>query len=118
MSVLAVGFPVLGTDAVAPALGVGDLLFMALVFGVARAHGLPYGRAVLCCVIGTALAGLAAAAFGVAVPALVPIAAALVVGLPAIRRLRPNDRRAAQFSMLIAGAVVLATGARTLLLGH
>ena len=115
LSVLAVWFPVPGSSALAPALGVGDLLFIAVVFGVARAHGLPYARCVLACAFGTALAGLAAAWSGLAVPALVSIAAVLLLVLPAIRKLRRGDRRAARWSMLIASSVAIATVTRTLL---
>ena len=118
LSVLAVGFPVPGTNAVAPALGVGDLLFMALALGVARAHGLPYARTVACCVVGVAVAGLAAGWLGVAIPALLPIAAALVLGLPAVRRLRREDRAAASWTMVIAGSVALASLARGCLLNR
>jgi hypothetical protein len=115
LSVLAVWFPVPGSSALAPALGVGDLLFMALVFGVARAHRLPYLRCAVACAAGTGLAGVAAAWTGLAVPALVPIAAVLVLALPPIRELRRNDRKAAHWSMLIAGTVALASVARALL---
>jgi hypothetical protein len=114
LSVLAVGFPVPGSEAIAPALGVGDLLFIGLALGVARAHGLPYARTVGCCVLGVALAGLAAACLGVAIPALLPIAAALLLGLPVIRRLRREDRAAAKWSMVIAGSVAMASVARGL----
>lgn len=115
LSVLALWFPVAGSSAWAPALGVGDLLFMALAMGVARAHALPYGRCVLACAVGTALAGVAAAFSGLAIPALVPIAAVLVLALPAIRQLRRSDRTVALWSMLIAATLALATLARTLL---
>jgi hypothetical protein len=115
LSVLATWFPVPGSSAISPALGVGDLLFMALIFGVARAHGLPYGRCVLACAGGTALAGAAAAWSGLAVPALVPIAAVVVLALPALWRLRRSDRNAAYWSMLIASSLALATFARSLL---
>ncbi len=115
LSVLAVGFPVPGSEAVAPALGVGDLLFIALVFGVARAHRLPYARTLVLCLLGTAFAGAAAARWSVAVPALVPIAAAVVLGLPAIRQLRPAERRVAWVSILLAGSIALATLVRALL---
>jgi hypothetical protein len=118
LSVLAVWFPIPGSYAVAPALGVGDLLFMALVFGIVRAHRLPYARSVVLCAVGTGLAGLAAARLGVAVPALVPIAAAIVLGLPAVRRLRRSDRTAALLSMLIAGAVAFTALARSLFGPH
>ncbi len=116
LSVLATWFPEPGTHAVGPALGVGDLLFMALVFGVARAHALPYARTICMCLLGTALAGAAAAAFGVAVPALPAIALCVLVGLPAARQLRPVDRKAARWSMIIAGSVAVATIARNFLL--
>jgi len=115
LSVLAVWFPVPGTSALAPALGVGDLLFMALVFGVACAHGLPLVRCVAACAAGTALAGAAAAWTGIAIPALVPIAAVLVLALPPIRQLRRSDRAAARWSMLIASSVALVTVIRALL---
>lgn len=114
LSVLAVGFPVPGSHAVAPALGVGDLLFIALVLGVARAHRLPYARSVALCLLGTAFAGAGAASFGVAVPALVPIAGAIVLGLPSIRKLRKEDRPAARLSMVIAGSIAIAAIARGL----
>jgi hypothetical protein len=109
LSVLATWFPVPGAHALAPALGVGDLLFMALIFGVARTQALPYLRTVCLCILGTVLAGFAAAALGTAIPALLPIAVCVLVGLPAARQLRPSDRRAARWSMLIAGSLALAT---------
>jgi hypothetical protein len=112
LSILAEWFPVPGTRALSPALGVGDLLFMALVFGVAARHGLPYARTVLLAALGTAVAGLAAAWLGVAVPALVPIAAAILLGLPVLRRLRPVDRNAGTWSIIIAASVVVAVVVR------
>jgi hypothetical protein len=114
LSVLATWFPVPGSHAIAPALGVGDLLFMALVFGAAIVHHLPYARAVVLCVLGTAAAGFASAWFGVAVPALVPISAAILLGLPQVRRVRAADRTAATWSMLIAGAVVFGVAVRSI----
>jgi hypothetical protein len=118
LSVLATWFPVPGSTAISPALGIGDLLFMALIFGVARAHHLPYARCLIACVIGTALAGAAAAWSGLAIPALLPIAAVVLLVLPTIRQLRRSDRSAAHWSMLIASSVAFATFARTLLAGH
>lgn len=118
LSVLAVWFPVPGSSALAPALGLGDLLFIALAFGVARAHALPYARCVVACTAGTALAGIAAAYSGLAIPALVPIAAMLVLALPAIRRLRRSDRRAALWSMLIASTVAFTAILRAVLSGR
>jgi hypothetical protein len=116
LSVLATWFPVPGGEALAPALGLGDLLFMGLVLGVARAHGLPYLRCVAACLLGTALAGFAAARFAIAIPALVPIAAAVVLGVPRVRRLKPADRGAARLSMVIAATIALAVCVRSYLL--
>ena len=67
------------------------------------AHG------IFCAIGHGALAGLAAATSGTAIPALLPIAVCVVVGLPAARRLRATDRRAAHWSMIIAGSLALAT---------
>lgn len=118
LSVLAVWFPVPGRLAVAPALGVGDLLFIGLALGVARKHGLPYRRSLLACALGVALAGVAAAWSELAIPALVPIAGLLVVALPEIRQLRTKERRVAHWSMLIASSVAFVTILRALWSGR
>jgi len=118
LSVLATWFPVPGEAALSPALGLGDLLFMGLVFGVARAHGLPYWRCIGACVVGTALAGLAAAWLGIAIPALVPIAAAVVLGVPRVRELKPADRVAARLAMGIALVIASAVCVRGWLFGR
>jgi hypothetical protein len=108
LSLFAVGFPVPGTSAFAPVLGVGDLIFMAIVFGAVAAHRLSVARAALVCALGTAVAGAASAALQTAVPALVPIAAAVVLGIPEARRVRPRDRRAATLAMIVAASVAAA----------
>lgn len=113
LSVAAIWFPVPGSRAVSPALGVGDLLFIAFVLGVASAHHLSYARAIACCAVGVAAAGFGAACLEMPFPALVPIAAAIVVGLPGIRPLRAVDRRAAHWSMWIAASLALASVARS-----
>ncbi|HMI84130.1 MAG TPA: hypothetical protein VK550_08540 [Polyangiaceae bacterium] len=108
LSVVAIAFPVPGTSSVAPALGVGDLIFMAIVFGAVAGHGLSLVRAALLCGVGTAVAGAASAMLNTAVPALVSIAAALVLGLPEARRVRPRERRVASLAMAVAISVALA----------
>lgn len=115
LSALAIWFPVPGTRSIAPALGVGDLLFVALVFAVARQHCLPYSRCVAACLVGTALAGFGSAWLAAPVPALIPISAVLVLGVPGIRRLRSQDRTAAGLSMAIAAGLAFVTVARALL---
>lgn len=107
LAFFAVGFPVPGTRFVAPALGFGDLVFLALVLGVAAAHRLSLARAAACGAAGLAVAGGVAGILGVPVPALLPIGAAVVLGLPEARRLRPEDRRTARISVAISVAVVL-----------
>ena len=107
LSVLATWFPVPGSGAVSPALGIGDLLFIGLVLGVAEVHALPRGRCVGACALGTLLAGGAALWLNVAIPALVPIAAAVVLLVPQVRRVRRADRTATRFSMSVAGAAAL-----------
>jgi hypothetical protein len=107
LAFFAVGFAVPGTRAIAPALGAGDLVFIALVLGVCAAHRISLGRAAACAAAGLAVAGALAARFEAAVPALIPIGAAVVAGLPEARRLRREDRRVATLSVAIAVAVVV-----------
>jgi hypothetical protein len=108
LSVLAITFPVPGTDNMAPALGVGDLVFVAIVFGAVAAHGLSLPRAALLCFVGTSVAGATSAALGTAVPALLPIAAAVVLGIPEARKVRPRERRVASLAMVVAAMVAVA----------
>jgi hypothetical protein len=108
LSVMVISFPVPGEASVAPALGVGDLVFMAIVLGAAAVHGLSVVRTALLCGVGTLIAGAASAALATAVPALLPIGAAVVIGLPAARRVRPQERRVAALAMVIAVSVAAA----------
>ncbi|APR75729.1 Hypothetical protein A7982_01075 [Minicystis rosea] len=107
LAFFALGFPVPGTRLVAPALGFGDLVFLALVLGVAATHAMSLTRTAICGALGLAVAGVVAGALDINVPALVPIGAAVVIGLPEARRLRAEDRRTAQISMAAAVAVVI-----------
>lgn len=107
LSFFAVGFAVPGTRAIAPAVGFGDLVFLALVLGVASAHRISVARAAACGAAGLAIAGALSARLAAPIPALVPIGAAVVVGLPAARRLRAEDRRTATIAVGIAVAVVI-----------
>ncbi len=106
LSYLAIGFPVPGTRAVAPALGAGDLVFLALVLGVAAAHRLSLPRVVLAAAGGLAVAGGLAAYLDAAIPALVPIGAAVVAVVPDARRLRPEDRRTTVIAVAASAAIV------------
>jgi hypothetical protein len=114
LSLVAVQFPVAGTGSFAPVLGVGDLVFVALVLGVAVAHAISLVRVSVAIVIGVALAGVGSAALGAAVPALVPIGAAVVALVPELRRVRPEDRRTTVLAVGVALAVVVGLGLRAL----
>lgn len=107
LSLLAISFPVPSTHAFAPVLGVGDLVFAALALGVAAQHRLSLARMTALVALGVAVAGAMAALFEAAVPALIPMAAAIALGLPAARRLEPRDRRTTRLAAAVAGAVIL-----------
>jgi hypothetical protein len=102
LSVAAIGFPVIGTHAVAPVLGVGDLVFVALLLGAARRHELPYLRIVGLALLGIALAGFASARTGVPIPALPAIGATVIAGVPAARRIARSDRTVTTIAIGIA----------------
>jgi hypothetical protein len=106
ISLLAIGFPVPGTRAVAPVLGAGDLVFLALVFGVVGRHRLSLARATAAAVVGLAAAGALSACFEREIPALVPLGVAVVAALPEARRVRPEERRTAALAVAVAVAVV------------
>lgn len=105
LAVLAVSFPVPGERAAAPVLGLGDLLFIALLLGAASAHGLPIRRVGLAGLVGVlAAAGISILVRGAA-PALVTIAAAVLLFVPEARRLRAEDRQTAKVAVVLAIAV-------------
>jgi cytochrome bd-type quinol oxidase subunit 1 len=52
-----------------------------------------------------------------AVPALLPIGAAVVIGLPAARQVRPKERRVAALAMIIAVSVAAAAIGSQLFMG-
>ena len=108
LDLLTVGFPVLGTAVVAPAIGVGDVVFIALILGTAARHGISRWRVVILCAAAIAASGVASALLERAVPALPAIGFATVLGIGPARRLAPKDRKVAAVFMF--GAVVLAVG--------
>lgn len=106
LAVLTIGWAVPGTTRVAPVLGAGDLVFLALVLGTAAAHRLSIGRTALLGAAGVLAAGVLSGLVGAPVPALVTVGAAIVLGLPEARRLRREDRRTAMLAVMIAVAVL------------
>ena len=107
LSILAVAFPVPGTHAAAPSIGVGDLVFLALILGGARAHALPFARTVVLGFVGLLAAGVVAAFFEAPIPALPFIAVAVIAFVPGARTLRRKDRTVA--TIAIGASLVIAT---------
>jgi hypothetical protein len=106
LPLLAVGAPVPGAESVSFALGVGDLTFAALLFGVAARHAIGSAR-VLAAVVGGALVSLALAAkLEAPIPALVAIGALAVAAVPSFRDVRRQDRGATRFAIAASVAVV------------
>lgn len=109
LSFAALSFPVPGTTAFAPVLGVGDLIFVALALGALRRHTDRAARGALLAYVGVALAGLVSALTAVPVPALPMIAGAIVIGVPEARATRPKERGITRAACI--GSVVVAAGA-------
>lgn len=109
---LAVAAPVPGTSAVAPVLGLGDLVFASLVLAAGEAHGVSRGRLALAGAAGLAAAGLGAAWLARPVPALVALGGAFVALVPAFRRVRAEDRRATAAAVLLLAAALARAATR------
>jgi hypothetical protein len=106
LGALALAAPILGDAAFTFVLGVGDLVFAALLLGVARKHGVPAWRVALLVTVGAALSLGLAAVTARPIPALPAIGLASVAGVPAFRRLAPRDRPTALAAIVLAAAVV------------
>lgn len=102
LGVAAFAFPIPGFRALAPALGIGDLVFVALVLGVAHAKHLPHARVALAALAGALASGVLSAALGAPVPALPAIGAGVLLSTPAFVRLRSKDRTVALGAIVIA----------------
>jgi len=109
LAVLALPFPVLGTDDVVPTLGAGDLVFVGLILGVAAKHGISRFRTYVAAMVGVLLAGLASALLEAAVPALPAIGLAALVGIPQARAVPPRDRKVATVAVVAAATLALTT---------
>lgn len=106
VSVLVVAGPVPGhAGAIAPTIGLGDLVFIALLFGASAAHGVPRWRVTIAAATGVTVALLVAAMLHAAVPALPAIGLAAVLVVPAFRDVRPRDRGAARAGIAIGLAL-------------
>lgn len=109
LAVLALPFPVLGTEDVVPTLGAGDLVFVGLLLGVAAKHGISRTRVYLVAMAGALLAGLTSALLEAAVPALPAIGLTALVGIPQARAVPARDRKVATVAVVAATTLALAT---------
>ncbi len=109
LAVLALPFPVLGTEDVVPTLGAGDLVFVGLLLGVAAKHGISRVRVYLVAMAGALLAALTSALLQAAVPALPAIGLAALVGIPQARAVPARDRKLAMVAVVAATTLALAT---------
>lgn len=111
LTVVAFSFPPPGARDLVPALGVGDLVFLALALAVGVAHGVSRARIALLGVVGALAAGALSVVLERPIPALPAIGAALLLGTPAFRRVPPRDKRVAALaiflSLVAAVAVVI-----------
>ncbi len=113
LGALALAVPVPGTQGLSFVLGAGDLVFAALLLGVAARHGIGTWRVAGLVLAGAALAIGVASWIGAVVPALVPIGLVTVAFVPRFRRLAPKDRATAVAAMILAVAVVAGLLLRT-----
>ncbi|MBK8170210.1 MAG: hypothetical protein IPK60_07665 [Sandaracinaceae bacterium] len=104
MSVLALPWPLFGTEEFVPVLGVGDVTAAALFISASRVHELPLSRTIIALFVG--LMGTMAFVWWteLAMPALPLMSFAVIAAHPRARRLRREDRRPA-----LIGFAVMAT---------
>lgn len=112
LSVLALPWPMLGTAAIEPLLGAGDVVFTALYVASARRHGLAMGRTLLALTAAFAMTMVCVIVLEVAVPALPFLGLAMVAAHPEARRPPLRDRNrgyamAAAVVAVVAGLLLL-----------
>jgi len=101
LPLLAVSWPIYGTDAIEPVLGVGDVVMVALYLTAVRRHGLRERRTVVALAVAFAAVLVALFASGIALPALPFLGVAVVAVHPEARRLRPEDRKPALLGVAV-----------------
>jgi len=104
IALLALPWPVFGTDVFAPVLGVGDIVFAALYFATTRRYELGMWRTALALALGLLATMVGVMVAQVPLPALVGMGVAMLVAHPKARRLPREDRRKA---LWVLGALVL-----------
>lgn len=95
-----------------PAIGVGDVIFIALYLSAAQRFLLPVPRTLALLVAAVVAAGGLAMAAGTPVPALPFLGLAMVLGHRAAREVHPEDRRATAFAALLFASSVVRVAMR------
>lgn len=110
LTAIAIGFPMLGTLAIEPLLGVGDVVFVALYLAAARKHGLGVGRTCVALALAFVATGVTVIVLQRALPALPFLGAAVLIAHPAARLPPAHERRSAVIGvgvLVLLGAVLV-----------
>ena len=105
LGVLALPWPILGTRAIEPLLGVGDVVVCALYVVAARELGLGVRRTVIALALAFVAVLVALAIFAVPLPALPFLGVAVVAAHPRTLRFRKGEGRTAVIGLAVLAAV-------------
>jgi hypothetical protein len=92
LSLLALPWPMLGTDQIEPFLGVGDVVFTALYVAATRRHALGLRRTLLGLTLGYLVTMVSVVTFAATLPALPFLGLGVVLAQPRARRPPAGDR--------------------------
>jgi len=108
VNVLLLPWPILGTDVIAPVLGVGDIAFCGIYAVTTRQHGLPMGPTIAGLAVGLAATLVIVLVTGAGTPALPFMGAGVLLAQPRARALPREDRRKAALGMIALTAALAA----------
>jgi hypothetical protein len=112
LSLLALPWPMLGTDQIEPFLGVGDVVFTALYIASSRRHALPLWRSALGLTLGYIVTMVSVIGLEATIPALPFLGLGVVLAQPQARRPPERDRVR---GYVVAAVVVCAVAALLLM---
>lgn len=115
LSTFALSTAVPGTDALTFVLGIGDLVVIALLYGIARKFEVPARQVAIAMLVALTAAFAAAAILGAAIPALVPIAIFGALLVPRFRTIRRKDRTTTVVACVVSVGLVGFVALRSLL---
>jgi hypothetical protein len=107
LSLVALPWPMLGTLAIEPLLGAGDVVFTALYLSSARQHGLSWRRTMGALLLAYAATATVVVVLEAALPALPFLGLAVVLAHPEARRPRATDLRRGVLLSVAAVVVVM-----------